>query len=84
VKIWGRLMAQVKRLYSECLYLVQYSNSQQAYFWNKYTDMQAEKYYNGEENPYSCFQDYVDSNRAFLISKYWNNYFKNLRGGIKH
>lgn len=84
MRIWGRLMGAVKQLASEAYYLVQYDKQKLSFFWNKYSDMKAERYYFGQENPYANFQDYIDSNRAYLNSEYWKEYFKNLRGGIRH
>tara|TARA_B000000475_G_scaffold259486_1_gene242491 strand:- start:516 stop:749 length:234 start_codon:yes stop_codon:yes gene_type:complete len=77
-------MGAVKQLASEAYYLVQYDKQKLSFFWNKYSDMKAERYYFGQENPYANFQDYIDSNRAYLNSEYWKEYFKNLRGGIRH
>lgn len=84
MRIWGRLMGAVKQLASESYYLVQYDSHQRAFFWKKYNQMKAERYYNGEQNPYECFQDYIDTNRSFLISKYWEDYFKNLKEVFKN
>ena len=57
------------------MYLVQYDESRVAFYSSMYRKMLKEKRINNELIPYEGLQDYIDSCKAFLDAKYWDDFF---------
>ena len=80
----GSIMGQVKQSINEKYFMTKYSKPKLSFFWAKYTDMKAERFYFRQENPYEDFQDYLEKNKAYLYAEYWKDYFKRLKEIIRH